>query len=57
MKSIVIISHDPTSHLGGLEAAIAVMRQTEAHLRALCVRLDHSKPKDEKVVDYNEDEN
>ena len=57
MKSIVIISHDPTSHLGGLEAAIAVMRQTEAHLRALCDRLDHSKPKDEKVVDYNEDEN
>ena len=53
----MMILHDPTSHLGGLEAAIAVVHQTEAHLRALSVRLDHSKPKDEKVVDYNEDEN
>jgi len=44
LKSIAMILHDPTSHLGGLETAICVARQTGAQLHVLCVGLDYTEP-------------
>lgn len=43
-KTISTVLHDPTSHRAALEMAISFARQVNAHLRVLCIGVDHMDP-------------
>lgn len=43
-KTIATVLHDPDSHRSALEMAISFARKMNAHLRVLCIGVDHSDP-------------